>query len=206
MKQKDIPKPSMSAWEVACVAKDIDNSPMRKKAFVEIGSRNGGSWYYFSQLMDSGATVIAVDLPGGPWGMEASSSKLKEVLSILNQQGYSSSAILGNSKDPDITQMVRDSVPDGIDVLLIDGDHSYEGIVSDLKTYAPMVRPGGMVIVHDCGYCGGTIGHLHPTGVATTKEVHRAFQEFANKKKSTVYQDTWGLGVVWITETEKGEA
>ena len=35
--------------------------------------------------------------------------------------------------------------------LMIDGDHSYEGAKKDWQLYAPMVEPGGCVIVDDYG-------------------------------------------------------
>ena len=35
------------------------------------------------------------------------------------------------------------------DVLVIDGDHSYEGVKFDFDNYAPMVRPGGLIIIDD---------------------------------------------------------
>ena len=36
-----------------------------------------------------------------------------------------------------------------VDVLLIDGDHTYEGAKQDFDDYAPLVREGGLVILHD---------------------------------------------------------
>jgi predicted O-methyltransferase YrrM len=36
-----------------------------------------------------------------------------------------------------------------IDLLFIDGDHSYEGCVHDVMKYVPFVRPGGYFILHD---------------------------------------------------------
>jgi len=36
-----------------------------------------------------------------------------------------------------------------IDVLLIDGDHSYEGVKADYEKYAPFVRKGGLILLHD---------------------------------------------------------
>ena len=35
------------------------------------------------------------------------------------------------------------------DVLVIDGDHSYQGVKFDFDHYAPLVRPGGLVIIDD---------------------------------------------------------
>jgi cephalosporin hydroxylase len=36
-----------------------------------------------------------------------------------------------------------------VDVLVIDGDHSAKGVLQDFDTYSPLVRPGGMVLMHD---------------------------------------------------------
>jgi hypothetical protein len=36
-----------------------------------------------------------------------------------------------------------------IDVLVIDGDHSPEGVVRDLEMYGPLVAPGGLIALHD---------------------------------------------------------
>jgi hypothetical protein len=35
------------------------------------------------------------------------------------------------------------------DYLLIDGDHSIEGVAADFELYGPMVKPGGVMIFDD---------------------------------------------------------
>ena len=36
-----------------------------------------------------------------------------------------------------------------IDLLFLDGDHSYEGIKQDFEMYSPLVRSGGLIGFHD---------------------------------------------------------
>jgi predicted O-methyltransferase YrrM len=36
-----------------------------------------------------------------------------------------------------------------IDLLYIDGDHSYEGVLTDLEMYSALVRNGGAVMMDD---------------------------------------------------------
>ena len=36
-----------------------------------------------------------------------------------------------------------------IDILLIDGDHSYEGVKADYERYVPFVKKGGLILIHD---------------------------------------------------------
>lgn len=54
--------------------------------------------------------------------------------------------IHSNSRDVD---HIRAKLHGPIDVLLIGGDHSYGGCLADLVNYVPLVRPGGIVLVHD---------------------------------------------------------
>lgn len=39
--------------------------------------------------------------------------------------------------------------PTPVDLVLIDGDHRYEGVSSDWRHFAPKVRVGGVVLFHD---------------------------------------------------------
>ena len=39
---------------------------------------------------------------------------------------------------------------DTFDFVLIDGDHSYEGVKADLNAYYPKLKKGGHIFVHDC--------------------------------------------------------
>ena len=36
-----------------------------------------------------------------------------------------------------------------LDLLFIDGDHSFEGVRCDFEAYSPLVRPGGVIAFHD---------------------------------------------------------
>ena len=40
-------------------------------------------------------------------------------------------------------------VPDDLDFIFIDGDHSYEGVKADLENWVPKIKPGGVLIGHD---------------------------------------------------------
>ena len=44
---------------------------------------------------------------------------------------------------------IADQVPSALDVLYVDGDHSYKGACADIREYLPRVRPGGMALFHD---------------------------------------------------------
>ncbi len=40
-------------------------------------------------------------------------------------------------------------VPDGLDLLFLDGDHSYPAMLLDLENYVPKLKPGGLLLLHD---------------------------------------------------------
>ncbi len=43
---------------------------------------------------------------------------------------------------------MKHEVP-ALDLLFIDGDHSYEGTKADLLDYAPKIKAGGFLVLHD---------------------------------------------------------
>ena len=59
-------------------------------------------------------------------------------------------AIQGNSHKKEVQDQLK-SLLDGrtIDVLFIDGDHSYEGVKRDFVDYSPLVSDDGLVAFHD---------------------------------------------------------
>jgi hypothetical protein len=38
-----------------------------------------------------------------------------------------------------------------LDLLLVDGDHTYEVVMSDLIEFTPRLKVGGLLVVDDCG-------------------------------------------------------
>jgi hypothetical protein len=49
-----------------------------------------------------------------------------------------------------LSQEVCDKVPDeSVSMIYIDGDHSYEGVIRDLKHWVPKVIKGGIIAGHD---------------------------------------------------------
>lgn len=51
-----------------------------------------------------------------------------------------------------------------VDLLFIDGDHSYEGCLEDWQVWHPHIRPGGMIAFHDARGPRGSAGPTRVVG------------------------------------------
>lgn len=63
-----------------------------------------------------------------------------------------------------------EQVPDGIELLFIDGDHTYDSIQRDWELYVPKVVKGGIVVIDDCNSeCEPDVGRwLHDMQIPVT--------------------------------------
>lgn len=98
----------------------------------------------------------------------------------------------GDDLDPAIVAKAAVYFPEGINVLFIDTIHTYEHTLAELRTYGPMVRPGGKILLHDT---------LHDIPFEPKWPVSKAIREWCAE---TGYQ--WvnrtgyhGLGVITIS-------
>lgn len=88
-----------------------------------------------------------------------------------------------------------------IDILFLDSDHRYAHVVKELTRFAPFVRPGGKIMLHD---------YLHEgTQPGSGRDIRRATEEWAHAHG--IYIETfplgaaigstpWGLGVITLPE------
>ncbi len=98
----------------------------RLERVLEIGSFRGGTAWLWAQLAD---VVVAID---------RAPLFSPELVTIL---------IADDSHDPSVVELAGEFAP--FDLIFIDGDHSYEGVAADFLNYAPLIRPGGLVVLHD---------------------------------------------------------
>jgi predicted O-methyltransferase YrrM len=112
---------------------------------VEIGSSLGGTFYAWCQIAPPDALIVSIDLPGGAFG--GFSEETVERMQQYRRREQRVESIIGNSHDPETRDKLR-SILDGrkIDLLFIDGDHSYEGVKQDFEMYASLAS---LVALHD---------------------------------------------------------
>jgi predicted O-methyltransferase YrrM len=118
----------------------------RSATLVEIGSAWGGTLWAWCQVADDEASIVSIDLPGGPFGPADSKPDGWESFARASQHVE---VILGNSHAAETRARAEHATDGAIDFLFIDGDHTYDGVRSDFETYGPLVRPGGMIALHD---------------------------------------------------------
>lgn len=113
------------------------------KVIVEIGIKEGGNLKILSTLLDSTGLIVGIDKREDlPWKMDDAVCEVAH--------------IIGYSQAPEVVmKLVGQLKGRAIDILFIDGDHSYEGMIGDFNTYGPLVRTGGIIAVHDIFYLEG---------------------------------------------------
>jgi len=116
----------------------------KRSSILEIGLGFFGSTHFlWRMIFDRVATIEKNDLRIFEFGQNTRTFYGKWILDS------GSALFTGFSTEAPIVQKVYAQFRDGVDVLFIDGDHSYAGIIADWLLYAPLVRPGGIVAFHD---------------------------------------------------------
>jgi cephalosporin hydroxylase len=122
---------------------------LRPRTVLEIGTYHGGTLFIHSRLASPNATLISIDLPGSLLGrlwrwMHA------PIFNRFTRRGQEMHLLRADSHRKETLSTVS-KLLDGrqLDLLFVDGDHSYAGVRADFEMYASLVRPGGVVAFHD---------------------------------------------------------
>lgn len=130
--------------ELIDLFKSEDFTPSR---VLEIGTDRGGTLWLWCKLATGDATVVSVDIDGGTWSSGAQNTP--ELLKYAARE-QSLHLIKGDSHGVSAQKRVRRVYPTPtVDLLFLDGDHSFDGTARDYWTYAKLVREGGMIVFHD---------------------------------------------------------
>jgi cephalosporin hydroxylase len=115
-------------------------APLSPRAVCEIGVQDGGTTFVLSRALPTVDMMIAIDLH----------VSLKCQLRYFRRPDLRLSLIDGSSLSPRTRRRVKRILGNQrLDILFIDGDHSYEGALQDFLTYRPFVRDGGVIAFHD---------------------------------------------------------
>jgi predicted O-methyltransferase YrrM len=115
---------------------------LAEAGIVEIGRYRGGSSFLLA-CANERRPIYSID-------RDPQDDALVQRLLDEHQVGRNLTLIVGDSQDTDYP-----AIPD-VDLLFVDGDHSYEGCTRDLERWYPRVLHGGHVVLHDC-YFGSDV-------------------------------------------------
>jgi predicted O-methyltransferase YrrM len=139
--------PLQSRWEFRRLLEEV--AQVRPQTMLEIGTARGGSLLAFTRLCAPDAHVVSIDLPRGPFGGGYPLWKVP-IYKAFARSGQRLDLVRGDSHSASTFAHVRSLLGRRkLDFLFIDGDHRYEGVRSDFETYTSLMRPGGIIALHD---------------------------------------------------------
>ena len=136
-------------FEIIKFIKIIDT--LKPRYILEIGTALGGTLFLLSRFSNKKAEIISIDLPkaGGSFGggyFEYRTPFLK-AFARRNQKII---LLRSNSHKLSTLKKIKEILNNReLDLLFIDGDHSYKGVKKDFEMYRPLVKPGGVICFHD---------------------------------------------------------
>ena len=106
---------------------------------IEIGTFQGGTSFLLS-CFPSVRKIVMIDL----------FVQNRRLLKELSRPGVEWNFVDGDSKKPStVAKVARLLGSDTVDILFIDGDHTWAGVAGDFLAYAKKVRKGGTIAFHD---------------------------------------------------------
>jgi predicted O-methyltransferase YrrM len=184
----------------------------KPKSIMEIGSRHGRSLIRLAEAgMPTLERVTTIDLPEGVWGEKGSLKSLLSTLADLERRGLSTKKLIGSSHTEHAKDFIKKNGP--YDMIMIDGDHTYEGVTMDWELARESLAPEGAIAFHDIAANRKFRSFPDPSGMwhrqeisigvpllwAEIKAAHPHHLEFIKKGRSM------GIGVVFpgLPETEQ---
>ena len=164
----------------AFLSEHCRSEPVR--SYLEIGTRDGGSLRVVVENSPALKSVVCGDTWGDKFGGSARGSH-DHIDRLLAEMLYTGDVryLDGDSKETIPT------LSEQFDLILVDGDHSYEGGIADLRNVWPLCRSGGCIAFHD-------ITHpAHPYLLT-------AFEEWVEERRSELAMwrrllEPYGVGV-----------
>jgi len=144
------------------LARDAGSGP-----FAEIGRFKGGSTLIFATALPAGVELWSYDLHVALRGDMPGADLDAELRSALERYDLEGKVHLVVADSRTV-----DPPPEPLELLFVDGDHTYEGAKADFHRWGAFVRPGGHLLFHDAVDTGG-YGNVYPGVARLVDEVGR---------------------------------
>jgi cephalosporin hydroxylase len=179
-------RPLQNPWEISELMKRVREKQPR--VIVEIGTAKGGTLFLFCQHAADDVTIISLDLPFGRNG--GGYPKWKEKLYAKFAKPGQTLHLMRANSHLDETRTRIEALLKGrkIDVLMIDADHSYEGVKRDYDLYSPLLAQDGFIAMHDV-----ILNRFDPE-----IEVHKFWDELKATEKTEELVHNYGQGNLGI--------
>jgi len=137
----------LTAYEKQTLYRLARNLPPHAQ-LAEIGSFQGGSSCCLAAgIMGKNSVLHCIDTFMAD-NMNAENRRDTYTVFCENTQPYSDVIRVHKGYSYD----VADEFTEPLDLLFVDGDHSWEGVTTDLKLYAPKMKNGAVLVMHDTAY------------------------------------------------------
>jgi predicted O-methyltransferase YrrM len=167
---------------------------LRPQRVCEIGTAAGGTLYLLTRISAPDALVVSIDLAIAPH-----TRALRQRFARPGQRVVS----LAADSHSEETAVRLKRLLDGqqLDVLFIDGDHSYDGVRADFERYGRLVRSGGIIALHDINEDFRTKHGIETPSISG--EVPRFWGELKERYRTEELiadpeQDGFGIGLVYV--------
>ena len=164
----------------------------KPRLFVELGVHNGFSYFVGCQSIQEcqlNSKAFAVDHWLGDSQAGFFDDKVFQDVKTLNQKYSSFSTLLKMSFNEALDQFENSS----IDLLHIDGFHSYESVKEDFESWLPKMSSNAIILLHDI--------HVR----RNTFEVYSFWKELKKNYRTIEFVGSHGLGVVFLGEIKEGK-
>jgi GT2 family glycosyltransferase len=156
----------------------------RPRVLVELGTHGGYSYFSFCHAAKdhgTGTLCHAVDTWQGDEHAGFYGDHIFSFVQNYNQAHFAGFSTLERMMFDDAAAKFEAG---SIDVLHIDGLHTYEAVKHDWETWLPKVRPGGIVLFHDIAVRARGFGVFH------------LWEELSSKYPAFAFGHCAGLGVL----------
>lgn len=162
---------------------------IKPRIFVELGVYTGNSYLSFCQSIKSNnleTKAFGVDTWAGDIHMGPQDSRIFGNLVKDNSQYSEFSTLIRKTFD----DAVSDFKDKSIDLLHIDGTHTYQAVKNDFDKWLPKLSEGATVLFHDINVYQKDFG------------VHRFWSEIQNEHSTLSFYHSNGLGVLQMPGTD----
>jgi hypothetical protein len=159
-------------------------SELKPNLMVELGTHFGDSYFAFCQArreLNLETTCYAVDTWKGDEQAGEYGEHIYQKVCQINEDCYPGFSHLVRSTFTEALPLFDD---ESIDLLHIDGFHSYEAVEKDFSEWLPKVCPGGIILLHDADERQPGFG------------VWKLWEEIKDEYPHFLFKHNHGLGVL----------